>query len=235
MACPYSVLASRGVSKPSTEYASEGVAAHTLSEWVREQKKPASHWKGTVLKVGEFEFKVGKAFIEGVQTFVDDCEELPGVPVIEGQVAYGELVEGGFGTLDDARIQDGMCVVTDLKFGRGVQVYAKDNPQIKLYALGLFFTHGWAFEFDRFVLRISQPRLHHFEEDEISLGHLLQWGYDVVRPAAKRALKPGAEIKAGSHCKFCPLKDTCAVRAAYKTTFERSPDSPEQAFINLEA
>ena len=215
MNCPGSVL----LPGPSeqTEYAAEGTAAHTLSEWVRETGKPASHWKGAVLQVGEFQFKVGKSMIEGVTTFVESCERLPGAPFVEGRVAYEELVPGGFGTLDDARIEDNICTVTDLKFGKGVQVFAKDNAQLKLYALGMFFSLSWVFRFQTFVLRISQPRLKHFEEWDTSLGRLLQWGYDEVRPAAVRAMTSGAELKAGSWCKFCKAKKTCSVRAQYQT------------------
>jgi len=228
MNCPGSVLLP-GPS-PQTEYAAEGTAAHTLSEWVRAQNRHASAWKGHVLKVGDYEFKVGKNMIDSVTTFVESVEKLPGVPVVEGRVAYEELVPGGFGTLDDARMEDGLCVITDFKHGKGVQVDAKDNSQMKLYALGLFFSLGWAVEFDKFILRISQPRLRHFDEDEQSLGRLMQWGYDVVRPAAKLAMTPNAPLKAGPWCRFCKAKNECSTRAAYKMSFDRSP---EQEFENL--
>lgn len=230
--CPGSVLLP-GAS-PQTEYAAEGTAAHTLSEWVREGK-PLAGFKGKILQVGDYQFKVGKNMMGSVQTFVDSVTKLPGVPVVEGRVAYEELVPGGFGTLDDARITEDVCIVTDFKHGKGVQVEAKDNAQMKLYALGLFFTYGWMHSFDKFLLRISQPRLRHFDEDGTwTLGRLLQWGYDVVRPGAVLALTPGAPLKAGSWCKFCKAKDSCSVRAAYKANYERSPDRPEDAFINLE-
>ena len=231
MNCPGSVLLP-GPS-PQTEYAAEGTAAHTLSEWVREQGKPAAHWKGKTLQVGEYQFKVGKNMIDSVDTFVESVQCLPGIPYIEGRVHYESIVPGGFGTLDDARMEDGLCVITDFKHGKGVQVGAKDNPQMKLYALGLFFSLGWLIEFDKFILRISQPRLKHFEEDEQSLGTLLQWGYDVIRGAAKTAMTPGAPLKAGPWCKFCKAKDTCSVRAQYKVSFERSPDSPADEFAAI--
>ncbi|HEV2178383.1 MAG TPA: DUF2800 domain-containing protein [Stellaceae bacterium] len=229
--CPGSVLLPGPA--PQTEYAAEGTAAHTLSEWVR-NGRPLSEFKGKILQVGEYQFKVGKNMTDSVQTFVDSVSKLPGAPLIEGRVAYEELVPGGFGTLDDARLQGDTCVITDFKHGKGVAVDAKDNAQLKLYALGLHFTYGWIGPFTKFLLRISQPRLASASEEETSLGKLLQWGWDVVRPAAARALLPGAEIKAGSWCKFCKAKETCSVRAAYKVSFERSPDSPDDAFINLE-
>ena len=226
--CPGSVLAP-GVSV-QTEYAAEGSAAHWLSEQVREKGLPASEWKGTTLVVGEYSFKVGKPLIEGVTTFVEQVSKIPGAPLIEERVAYEELVPGGFGTLDDGRLKDGACTITDFKFGQGVKVFAKDNAQLKLYALGTWFKYRWLFDFDKFVLKICQPRLRHFEEDEISLGHLLQWGYDAIRPAAKLALTPGAPIAAGAHCKFCKLKNTCQTRRDYKAAMRARGHSAEEEF-----
>ena len=224
--CPGSVLLP-GPS-PQTEYAAEGTAAHTLSEWVREGK-PLAGFKGKILQVGDYQFKVGKNMMDSVQTFVDSVEKLPGVPVVEGRVAYEELVPGGFGTLDDARITEDVCVITDFKHGKGVQVEAKDNAQLKLYALGLYFSLRWVFQFKTFILRISQPRLRHFDEWTTTLGELMHWGFDAVRPGAELALTPGAPLKAGSWCKFCKAKNECPTRAAYKIshetgTFARSAD-----------
>lgn len=221
-----------GKGQGQTEYAAEGTVAHWLSEQVRLTGLPASTWKGRIVRSGEYEFKIGKAFIDSVTTFCEDVEKIPGMPVIEGRVRYDELVPGGFGTLDDARVKDDLCVITDLKHGKGVVVEAESNSQLMLYSLGLFFGLKWVFSFDRFVMRISQPRRRHFVESEISLGRLLQWGYDEVRPAYKRATT-SSERKAGPWCKFCAYKNDCSVRAAYKTENDRSPDSPEDAFINL--
>ena len=230
--CPGSVLATRGM-KGQSEYAAEGSAAHALSQWVREEGKPAEHWKGTTIVVGDFQFKVGKPMIDSVQTFVDGENALPGVALVEEMVHYDELVEGGFGTLDGGKLEDGRCTITDLKHGTGVKVFARDNSQLKLYALGTAMKFKWLFEFDRFVLRICQPRLRHFEEYETSLGALMQWGYDVVRPGAKLALTPGAPIVAGPWCKFCKIKDSCQTRAAYKMEMRTRGHSAEEEFEAL--
>jgi hypothetical protein len=202
-----------------SKYAAEGTAAHSLSEWVRTEKKPASHWKGKIIRVGEYDFKVGKSMIDSVTTFVDDVEKIKGVPVVEGRVYYDDLVPGAFGTLDDARLRDDICVITDLKHGKGVVVEAKDNAQLKLYALGLYFGYRWMFSFSTFVLRICQPRRKHFVESETTLGSLLQWGYDVVRPAYARSVS-SSERHAGPWCKFCGLKNECSERARYKMEHE---------------
>lgn len=232
MNCPGSVLATMGMKEQST-YAAEGTAAHELSRWVRETGKPALDWKGATLVVGEYQFKVGKPMIDSVQHFVDDCAKIPGNALFEEMVWFEEWVHGGFGTGDDFRLEDGKCTVTDFKHGTGVRVFAKDNSQMKLYALGIVSTFSWLYEFRRFILRICQPRLKHFEEFEISLGHLMQWGYDVVRPAAKLAMTPGAPIVAGSWCRFCRLKDSCVTRQQYKRLMKSRERQAENEFDDL--
>jgi hypothetical protein len=214
-----------GTGGSPSEYAAEGTVAHTLSEWVRTTGKPASTWKGKTLVSGAFEFKVGKALIEGVTTFVQSVEKLPGAALREERVAYDDLVPGGFGTLDDARLHLDAGIVTDFKFGKGVQVPAKDNAQLWLYDLGVFFKYDWLYKFKKFVNRISQPRrgvAAETELQEVSTGHLLQWGFDVVRPRAESLLagRLKDQLKAGPWCKFCGFKNECSERAAYKVAHE---------------
>lgn len=217
-----------GCGQGQTEYAAEGTAMHTLSEWSRLEGKPAEHWKGKILQSGEFQFKVGKVMINAVDTFVESVSRLPGVALVEERVAYEELVPGGFGTLDDGRMVSDACVITDFKGGKGVQVSAKGNAQLKLYDLGVLFKYDWIYKFKKFVNRISQPRrgvVAEEEVEEISTGHLLQWGYDVVRPRAELLLAGELEdqYKAGPWCRFCGRKENCSTRAAYKASYDRSP------------
>lgn len=231
-----------GTGTGQSEYAAEGSAAHWLSEQVRLTGRPTSEWKGKTLQSGSYEFKVGKPLIDSVTTFVESVEKLPGAALIEERVSYEDLVPGGFGTLDDARLHADACVITDFKHGKGVEVSAagtdapaRGNTQLKLYALGVFFKYDWLYRFTRFVLRISQPRrgvAAEREVFEVKTGDLLAWGYDVVRPRAKLLLegKLKNQLQAGPWCKFCGRKNDCEVRAAYKIqhdtgSFQRDADS----------
>lgn len=232
MGCPGSVLASKGL-KGQSSYAAEGTAAHELSKWVRQTGLPADHWKGATLVVGDYSFKVGKPMVDSVNRFVADCAAIEGEPYFEEMVHYEHFVPGGFGTGDDFRIKDNLCTITDLKHGTGVLVHAKENSQLKLYALGTYLTFGWLFDFDKFHLKICQPRLKHFEGFEISLRDLLHWAGDVVRPAAKTAMTPGAPIVAGSWCKFCKLRDTCQVRIDYKRLMKGRERQAESEFEDM--
>jgi hypothetical protein len=214
--CPGSVLLTRGMKDPESWFAAEGTAAHTVSDWCRRENKPAASYIGRVLKVGEYEFTVDNEMAASVHQFVSAVEQTPGVAFYETRVHYDLWVPGGFGTLDDARLDDRVARVTDFKYGKGVQVFAENNPQLKLYAAGLYHDFGWLWpELDLFVLGIQQPRLDHVDEFEIQSADLIEWMYYEVRPIAERAALPGAPLKAGSHCQFCPAKRVCKVRADF--------------------
>lgn len=211
MNCEGSVLFTRGMPNQVSVYAAEGTAAHTLSEWCREQNCSAAKFKGQLLKVDEYEFKVGKPMIKAVDEFCAYVAALPGIPFFEKRVSYAPWAKGGFGTLDDGRVAN-ICYITDLKFGKGIQVFAKNNVQLMLYALGLYHHYRHIFEFEKFILTVFQPRLHHIDTWEIGLVDLLAWADYDVEPIATRALQPNAPFKAGEWCRFCPGKRVCKTR-----------------------
>lgn len=213
--CPGSVLLTKDMEDPESWFAAEGTAAHTVSEWARHENRSAFDYIGRVLKVGEYEFAVDDEMASGVDEFVRHVETIPGVPLYEARVHYTQWVPDGFGTLDDARLADGHATVTDFKYGKGVQVFAPGNTQLRLYAAGLYQDFRWLWPLTRFTLAIVQPRLGHYDETEIVLKDLIEWMHDEVQPIAERAMLPGAPLKAGSHCQFCAAKRVCKVRADY--------------------
>ena len=217
ISCPGSVLLTSDMPDHSSEYAIEGTAAHTLSEWCRNEQMPASHYLGQEIRVrtedGNRNVRVDQEMVTNVQEFVDYVQQFGGESFSEMRVSYDNWIPGGFGTADDIRIEDNICRVTDLKYGKGVQVFAEDNPQNMLYALGVVQELDYLYDFDRFILTIHQPRLNHVDEWEISLDALVQWAEEVAAPAAALALKPGAPFKAGDWCKFCKARTTCKTRA----------------------
>lgn len=211
--CPGSVLATKGMADVPSRFAAEGTAAHTLSEWCRRQGKKAHEFIGVKQTVEGFEFTVDAEMAAAVQEFVDKAAEFAGDPFYELRVAYEEFVPSGFGTDDDTRIQDFLCKITDLKYGKGIPVAAKDNEQLLLYALGVYLMFRWLYRFDKFILAISQPRLDSYDEWEVSLQEVLDFAENVAKPAAQAAMQPGAPFKAGSWCQFCKIKATCRTRA----------------------
>jgi hypothetical protein len=217
----------------ATKYSAEGTFYHEVSLWARQQALPAEEFVGRTGIVDSYPFRVTKKNAQAVQQFIDWCAVVPGQPFYEIRVHYDEYVPGGFGTADDIRVQDYLCTVTDLKFGIGHKVFAYENSQLMLYALGTYLKYRWAYIFADFELRIAQPRLNHFDVWNITLKGLLEWAGDVAAPVAARALKPGAPFQAGSWCRFCKLRDTCLVRAEHQRQKRTATRGGDFALIAL--
>ena len=212
--CPGSVRATANMPDVTSVYAAEGTFAHNISEIMRVDGKSAKDMIGFTATVDGFEFTLDAADADSIQEFVDYVEQHDDEQqLVEARVNYDAWVDGGFGTLDAGGLNDGEIMICDLKFGKGVQVFAEDNTQLKLYALGVYQDYGALYDIQSFKLVIHQPRLHHVDEWYISIEDLLKWADEVVEPAADLALTDDAPFKAGKWCQFCKLRGTCRTRA----------------------
>lgn len=232
--CPGSVNATKDIPDPGSQWAAEGTAAHTVSELCRVRGCHAAAFIGYRLKVGAFTFDFDKEFAASVQEFIDWCNEAPGRVLIEQKVHYflhQDEKQKAFGTLDDGRLSEPLCVITDFKHGKGVQEFAKENPQLMLQAIGVLEDFGWLYDIDEFELRICQPRLDHKDKWRVSKTDLWKWWRDTIPAAYLRTVR-GTDFKAGEWCRFCRIKQTCAVRANMAlqavtgTTFDALPEDP---------
>lgn len=220
--CPGSVAHTATLPDEDSKFAAEGTAAHLLAEWLYTDKLPAETYIGSIIqpKGSAHSFVVDEEMIESVQSFLDYVDELPqGERLIEKRVSYEPCVPGGFGTCDAGVVMDGVSHVVDLKYGKGIQVSARDNSQLKLYALGILLEFSYLYDIDGFQLHIYQPRLGHIDKWYISTIDLLKWADTIARPAALCALgraKEPAHFKAGDWCAkgFCKARSTCMVRAS---------------------
>jgi len=102
-----------------------------------------------------------------------------------------------------------------LKYGKGVQVDAENNPQAMLYGLGTYAEFSWISEFEWVDIAIIQPRLDHISEWSISVKELLKWA-EWVSQRAEIALSDDAERVPGEkQCRFCKAKATCPALMKY--------------------
>jgi hypothetical protein len=130
----------------------------------------------------------------------------------ERRVDFSDVVPDGFGTADtiiiDKKNEKGYVI--DLKFGQGVPVSAKENPQLRLYAIGLIHE----FDVKSVEMVIVQPRLASVDTDIMTALELVIWGYDYVKPKAELAVKGEGPLKSSEEaCRFCKLRGSCKVRA----------------------
>lgn len=195
-------------------YAEEGTKAHAVAE------EALNHY----LTTGEIRVKCeDEEMREAVSSYVDICiEKINGARrasidakvFVEARLDFSHIVPNGFGTGDLVMISDSYLEVVDLKYGKGVEVSAVNNPQMRLYALGFYNSYGWMYGADTIRMTIVQPRINNISTDEISPKELILWG-DKVKQVAKIAWKGEGELKAGDHCKFCKARRTCRTRTDY--------------------
>ena len=208
MACPGSVAAEEGFPDNTSSFAEEGTAAHNLMEEAFGSGMPCSALSNDA------------DMIEHVQTYVDYVNNLigPGDSVfIERRVNFSEWVPEGFGTADTIILKRSNTLhIVDLKYGKGVPVYAENNPQAMLYALGAYAEFVFFSDFKTVHISIVQPRLDSISEWEVSVTDLLKFG-ETARVAAEATQDPNAKrIPGEKQCRFCKAKATCP--ALYKMT-----------------
>jgi hypothetical protein len=209
--CGGSVKAEQGLGDKTSSFAQEGTAAHELSEICLKSGDDPVDWIGRNL-VDMPDWKVDSDMAHYVSVYVDyvrNAAKGADDTQYEQRVDYSDWVPKGFGTADAVILKGDTIQVCDLKFGRGVQVNAENNPQGMLYALGAYAENSFIADFKRVVICIIQPRLDHISEWEISVKDLLKWA-EWISHRAEIALSDDAERVAGeSQCRFCKAKATC--------------------------
>lgn len=214
--------------------AAYGTVAHGVTEtWLKDGRKP-KHLIGTRewVDAGEWGFliDIDEEMLGYAEMCVDWVEFLPGNHLIERRVDFSRItpIPNQTGTADFITIYDRRMVVADWKFGKGHRVYAKNNTQGLLYALGAL----WEFDKDNRIaeieIRIAQPRLDHFDEWVITRDDLLLFaGWAKAR--MHMAWAPNAPRVAGpKQCQFCRVQATCAANAKMQV------ELTEGAFENLD-
>lgn len=139
----------------------------------------------------------------------------------EVRVDFSEIVPEGFGTCDCCMIGDSRLSIFDYKHGKGVQVSAENNPQMRLYALGALRQYSMFYQIETVSVSIIQPRItEDVSCEEISVEDLIKWG-EQLKPIAQKAYSgEGAEFKEGPWCRFCKGRAVCRARAGNATALE---------------
>lgn len=228
--CPGSVALSDQCPTPaSSSYADEGTLAHAIGElklrYVNDEisKRQLNAKMKPLLQneyyCGEMEEATGyyaDAVIEALEAAGEDAELM-----IEQQFSLDRWVPEGFGTSDAVVIGGGVIQVIDLKYGKGIKVDARNNPQLRLYGLGAANLFDSLYDFDTVRMTIIQPRLDHISTEELPLSELLAWAEDDVKPRAQMATDGTDYTAVGDWCRFCPAKAVCRKRAEYNLSIAK--------------
>lgn len=227
MTCPGSIALTRDIPNPSSEYADEGTAAHTLASRALNYNKPAAFFHGEEIQAGERVFIVDDEMASNVQVYLDEVHARmgDGALMVEQKIEFSNAigVPGQFGTADATILSaDGKhLTVIDLKYGQGVRVEAQDNPQLKMYAAGVLETFGDVFyELETVETVVVQPRLEHIDFATYTIAEIAEF-MRVAHFAAQAALEgckalddtgvipPELFRPSDDACFFCPAKATC--------------------------
>lgn len=197
-----------------TKAADEGTAAHELLE--------------ASLKAGKHPLKFkGKKFNKTWEATQEMCEFVGYVYewvqgyVLDGYTLFSETkvnikVTGDMGTLDLALLKGDHLIVGDLKYGRGYEVSAVKNRQMRLYACGLMDDKNLWHVVKRITLAVAQPRITPdpttWEDTLEGLTHFRKKVAEIVEAINRGStvFKPGEKA-----CKWCPAKDRCKAHASF--------------------
>ena len=224
MACPPSARLEQQFPQSTSTYAEEGTLAHELGEITlrknlgeystRKYNSELKKIKANELYTADMPDYVDLYVTTCMEKLAQAKENTPdAVAVVEQRLDFSRWVPEGFGTGDFVIIADGTMEICDLKYGKGVQVSAVGNKQMRLYALGAISQFEFLYDIQRVKMTIIQPRLDSISTDEITVEELMYWAEYEVKPIAEKAIKGEGEFSAGDHCKFCRAKAVCKARA----------------------
>lgn len=171
-------------------------------------------------------------YLEYIKGISMGYQSLPYI-AIEVRLDLTEHVPEGFGTADCIIIGGTVLHVIDLKYGKGVPVDAKGNPQMMLYALGALAKYSILYDITDVEMAIVQPRLDTISEWGLPADDLRDWGEN-IKPIALQAHKGEGEYVAGDHCRFCRARSTCRARVDTYTALEDFGKMKPPLISNLE-
>jgi len=244
MNCPGSlILEEKCPPQERSEYAAEGTAAHEVAAKCLKQNSNAEEWRGEIVEVDGFNFKVNDEMIESVQEYLDtvrkDMEE-DGIPIsmlmVEQRFELFAISNSMYGTSDAAYTSPfGRLRVYDLKYGRGTYVEVEANPQLLIYALGAW--HSSSRQSEEIEIVIVQPRYpgeDHVRRAVYTRKQLLKFEKDLDK-AVMTVHSGSKELKSGSWCKFCPAMAICDAKTTEVfSVIPKGPTLPEAAALTVD-
>lgn len=197
--CPGSVAAEEDIPEKPNPYAEEGTLAHEVAATFLKDEIVISNITNEMLN----NIINYSDYISAIEKDLKEYSLL-----IEQRVDFSHVVPDGFGTADCIIKDNDVLHVIDLKYGKGVPVYAENNTQLLLYAIGALngFTNYMP---GSIVMHIVQPRISNYSKWTITRYELDYW-IEFLRSKALAALQPDAKrIPHKDACRWCKAKPTC--------------------------
>ena len=213
--CTPSLVLSEQFDDEESIYSAEGSAGHALAEHLIKKhlklqtRRPTSEYytDDLVDAVNEYVTFV----VSEIEAAKQECKSP--VFAVEQKVDISDYIDECFGTADMVIITEKVAQIIDLKLGRGIEVSAEDNDQLKAYGLGVLTMADMLYDIETVRLTIFQPRISNYSTWDITAEDLRKWGDEVLRPRGAMALIGAGDFHAGSWCRFCKARFQCRARA----------------------
>ena len=222
----------------SSEFADEGTAAHFLRDLCLREGHDPIRYKGRQISVHseypadwaenhafgikqegrtfEVDHEMATAVGESIHQLKDLLCDVDVHHAVHEQALSIEAItgeEGAQGTVDFSALAGRVLLVDDLKYGRGVQVFAHNNEQLLIYGVAALDELDLVGDVEELWLHINQPRLNHFDLWKLPVAEAcerirqIRAAADLIRatPPEKLSATPGEK-----QCKFCRAKGACA-------------------------
>lgn len=209
MSCPASIPMTIGMPDEESPFALEGTKAHAVAE---------SKLKGEPIEESSAEIdKETDKYVDYVSFQVKENTRL----FVEAKVPLHTITgeEGAKGTADAVLIDEDCLSIIDLKYGQGVRIEAKNNPQLLLYAAGAI--RAFNIRPKKVSLQICQPRLEHCSTWELPFSDFVE-EIKKIKERAKIAIAhlslPENEWQftpTAENCQFCKARGRCKALASH--------------------
>ena len=213
--CTPSLVLEEQFADEESEYAAEGSAGHALAEHlIRKYLKLRTERPQSDFYTDELLDAVNQ-YVSFITEEIEEAKKACACPIfsVEQQLDASKYVQGCFGTADMLIITDHVVHIIDLKLGKGVPVYAEQNPQLMIYGLGALAMAELVNDIDTIRLTIFQPRLNNSSTWDITPSALREWGESTLKPLGAMALIGAGDFHAGDWCRFCKARVKCRARA----------------------
>jgi hypothetical protein len=225
--CQDYLFANFGKADTAGEDAAYGTVGHTVGEtWLTNLSMAGDHSQhaldfcepvhliGRTMTENGFEITIDEEMVSYVREYVEWCFAIEGDHFIETRVDFSDLtpIPKQGGRADHAVCLPGKLIITDLKMGKGIKVYAEKNTQALLYAYGFFREYDLWYDFQEIEIRIAQPRIEHFDTWTVSREELLAFA-KWAKERAYLAWDGGPRAPGPKQCQWCKDID-CAARLA---------------------
>lgn len=236
MSCPGSTFLTKDLPPPpASVHAQEGTRAHAKAEEILRARltgEPIPDVIEGFPELGQYVHYVDDLIRNGYSVFIEVRVPLFGITT----------EDDAKGTADCVAIKGDEIEVVDLKWGVGVPVESRENPQLSIYALAAMDEFDYLGPFKRARLTIVQPRVNEAPSSwDVEVEDLERFR-STVKMCASEAIAMREELTAPVYhpskkaCRWCAANKTCRAYAEMvrETTSLEFPDLGENPILDNE-